>query len=178
MNFYLKLAKKTVEKYVKEKKITSPPKGIPEHILQKKAPVFISIKKCGNFRACIGTIEAIKENIIEEIIYNSISAARNDYRLGPIKEEELSQLTYEVYILGKPEIVRDIKDLNPKKYGIIVRDKKFKTGVLLPDLDGIVTAEKQLAIVLEKAGIVYLGDKKDFFNDIFVYRFRAIRYKN
>ncbi len=177
MNFYLKLAKKTVEKYVKEKKVISIPKGIPDHILQKKAPVFVSINKDGNFRACIGTIEATKKNIIDEIIYNSISAATNDYRLGPIKKEELHFLAYEVYILGKPVIVRNVKELNPKKYGIIVRDRKFKTGVLLPDLDGIETIEKQLEVALNKSGISYLDNKEDFFNNISVYKFRAIKYK-
>ncbi len=176
MNFYLKLVTKTVEMYVKERKIMVPPSGIPIKILQKKAAAFVSIKKNGDFRACIGTIKPTKKNIVEEIIYNSISAAVNDYRLGPVKEDEIPFLTYEVYILGKPVITRDIKHLNPDKYGIIVKDKSFKTGVLLPNLEGIKTPEEQLEVALKKAGISSFSKNNDLFDNISVYRFRAVRY--
>lgn len=178
MNFYVKLAKKTVEKYVNEKKILSTPKGVPERILKKRAPVFVSIKKNGEFRACIGTIEAVKKNIIEEVIHNSISAATNDYRLGSIKKEELPSLSYEVYILGDPSVVRNIEDLDPHKYGIIVKSKDFKTSVLLPKLQGIETPEKQLEIALKKANITNLNSNINFFDDISVYRFKATKYNS
>jgi len=42
--------------------------------------------------------------------------------------------------------------LNPKEYGVIVRSGG-RTGLLLPDLEGVDTVEEQLSIALRKAGI-------------------------
>ncbi len=170
MSFYIELAKKTVESYIKEKKIIKPPKNIPVSLMSKKRATFVTILKNGNFRACIGTIKPTKENLIDEIIYNSIAAATNDYRLGPIRKEELSLLTYEVYILSKPVLVKNIKNLDPKKYGVIVEDKNFKTGVLLPNLEGVDTVQQQLSIALQKANI------KNMLDDVSVYRFKVKKY--
>ena len=76
-------------------------------------------------RGCIGTYLPTRVNIAEEIIRNAIAAATEDYRFGPIREEEFSQLSYTVYILNYPEPVEDIKKLNPKKFGIIVKTSPF-----------------------------------------------------
>jgi AMMECR1 domain-containing protein len=54
--------------------------------------------------------------------------------------------------LSPPEEIRDAKELDVKKYGVIV-SKGNKRGLLLPDLDGIDTVEEQIAIAKRKAGI-------------------------
>ena len=54
--------------------------------------------------------------------------------------------------LAPPEPVTGPEALDPKKYGVIVR-RGQKTGLLLPDLDGIETVEEQIAIAKQKAGI-------------------------
>ena len=46
----------------------------------------------------------------------------------------------------------DFEDLDPKHYGVIVKTAT-KSGLLLPDLDGVDTREEQLSIALQKAGI-------------------------
>lgn len=81
----------------------------------------------------------------------------------PIQKSELPNLVYTVSILGQPEQIRDIADLNPKKYGVIVSTPDHcKTGLLLPDLEGIDTVEKQIMIACQMAGI-NLAQKKSFF---------------
>jgi AMMECR1 domain-containing protein len=75
-------------------------------------------------------------------------------------------LSYTVYILNEPEPVKDIKELNPKKYGIIVKSG-MKSGLLLPNLEGVTTAEEQIAIACQKAGISPEEEK------IAVFRFTA-----
>lgn len=145
------LAKKAVEEYVSSRVILELPPKIPK-IFQRKAGVFICIKKKGELRGCIGTVEPCFENIYEEIIQNSISSATRDPRFAPVSFEELSDLAYTVDILMPPEIVRDINDLDPKKYGIIIKAGP-KRGLLLPDLTGINTPEEQISIALRKAGI-------------------------
>ena len=167
MHPLVKLAKSAVKTYTKEGKIISPPKDFPKEFLEKRAGTFVTITKEGKLRGCIGTYLPIRENIAKEVIFNAIAAATEDWRFGPVREEELPYLSFVVYILKKPELVRDISELNPKKYGIIVKtlpisengkiilNGKFipKTGLLLPDLEGVDTVEKQILIACKKAGI-------------------------
>jgi len=183
----VKLAKSAVENYIKEDKIISPPNKLSEEFLNKKAGTFVTIEKEGKLRGCIGTYLPTKENIAKEVISNAIAAAAQDYRFGPIKKEELAQLSYTVYILGEPELVKDIKELNPKKYGIIVKNVPinftdgtdvifnghlpYKSGLLLPDLEGIDTTEQQITIASQKGGIDPEKEK------IIVYRFTTEKYQ-
>ena len=164
------LAKKTVETFIKKGEIISPPEDLPKEFLEKKAGTFVTIEKNGNLRGCIGTYLPTRENIAQEIIQNAIAAATEDYRFGPIQEKELSSLSYTVYILSEPELVRDIKELDPQKYGIIVKTET-KTGLLLPDLEGVDTIEQQLSITCQKGGI---DPEKDH---IIIYRFTAKKYQ-
>lgn len=166
---YVRLARKTLETYVSRKKrITSDDNVQDKALLTEKAGVFVSIKKNGELRGCIGTIEPTKKNIAEEIITNAISAGIYDPRFKPIDEDELDQLVYSVDILMKPEKIKTKDKLNPQEYGIIV-SKGHKKGLLLPNLEGVDTVEEQMRIVLRKAGI-------NPWEDYDMERFRVIRH--
>lgn len=186
MHPLVKLAKKAVETYIKEGKIIKLAKDLPEEFLERKAGTFVTIEKEGELRGCIGTYLPTRPDIAQEIIRNSVAAATEDYRFGPIQKEELPHLSYIVYILGEPKLVRDIKELNPKKYGIIVKtvpisqsDKtdvvfnghlSLKSGLLLPDLKGIDTPEQQISIACQKGGIDPREEK------ILIYKFEVEKY--
>ena len=142
MDKYIELAKKAVEKYIEVGKVLSN-KNILEEFIKEKAGVFVSIKKKGKLRGCIGTIYPTKNSIVEEIISNAISSATKDPRFLPVREEELEFLTYSVDILSEPEKIEDISQLDPEKYGVIVKSG-HKTGLLLPDLEGVDTPEMSL----------------------------------
>jgi len=149
---YVMLARKSLEHYVKYKKKIEVPKGLNSELMNERRGAFVSIKKHGMLRGCIGTIEPTKENLAEEIIENAISAGTRDPRFPPVTEEELPELVYSVDVLKEPEVISSIDDLDPKRYGVIV-SKGFRKGLLLPDLEGIDTPEKQVEIALQKAGI-------------------------
>lgn len=185
MNLLVLLAKQVVEIYIKEGKVISPPEDLSEEFLKKRAGTFVTIEKEGELRGCIGTYLATKENVAQEIIYNAIAAATEDYRFGPIQEKELSSLSYTVYILSEPELVKDLKELDPKKFGIIVKtapifpsktDVVFnghlphKSGLLLPDLEGVDTVEKQISIACQKGGIDPERER------IIIYKFSVEKY--
>ena len=153
MNPYIELAKIAVENYVGEGSVIEPPKSLPKEFFERKSGVFITIEKDGRLRGCIGTYLPVRDSIAEEIIYNAIAAATEDYRFGAIKKVELPRLSYTVYILQKPERVLDIAELDPKKFGIIVKAGE-KSGLLLPDLEGVNTVAEQIAICCEKGGIM------------------------
>ena len=152
MHPLVSLAKSAVENYIKEGEIISVPENFPQEFLNQKAGTFVTIEKNNNLRGCIGTYLPTKENIAKEIISNAIAAATQDDRFGPIQKEELTDLSYTVYVLDKPVAVKNLEELNPKKYGIIVKSG-FKSGLLLPDLEGVDTTEEQFFITCQKAGI-------------------------
>ncbi|MGE5577646.1 MAG: AmmeMemoRadiSam system protein A, partial [Syntrophothermus sp.] len=148
---YVTLARQTVEAYVREGRRLRPPKPIPAG-MEKRAGVFVSLKKHGQLRGCIGTTGPTEPDIAAELIQNAIHAATQDPRFDPVEPEELEDLVYTVDVLTEPEPISGLEELDPAKYGVIVR-KGYRTGLLLPDLEGIDTAEEQVAIAKRKAGI-------------------------
>jgi AmmeMemoRadiSam system protein A len=121
-------------------------------MMEERAGVFVSLKKHGQLRGCIGTIGPTCPCIADEIIQNAISAGTKDPRFNPIKENELDDIVYSVDVLGKPEPVDDISQLDVIRYGVIV-SYGYKRGLLLPNLEGVDTVEQQIDIARQKAGI-------------------------
>jgi len=147
----VRLAKDTVESYTRQRKTPKAEELSPE--MRERAGVFVSIKKRGELRGCIGTFEPTKANVAEEIIANAISSATRDPRFPPVHAGELDQLTYSVDVLTQPEPVEDAAGLDPKRYGVIV-ESGGRRGLLLPDLEGVDTVERQIDICRQKAGIL------------------------
>ena len=123
---------------------------LPE--MAERAGCFVTLKKKGDLRGCIGTILPRKAGLAEEIAENSLSAAFEDPRFPPVEQRELEDISISVDILSVPEAVADTTLLDPKKFGVIV-EKSGARGVLLPDLEGVDTVEAQLSIAARKAGI-------------------------
>jgi AmmeMemoRadiSam system protein A len=150
----VRLARRTVENYLRKKEgeaETGTEPGLPEELPQR-AGVFVSIKKHGELRGCIGTVYPTRGSLAREIMANALAAAFQDPRFPPVSEDELEDLVYSVDILKPPEPVRGTGDLDPEKYGVIVRRGR-RSGLLLPNLEGIETPEEQVAIARRKAGI-------------------------
>ncbi len=169
MHPLVKLARDAVETYVKCGKVISPPSELtPE--MKERAGVFVSLKKRGRLRGCIGTFLPTCRNVAEEVIRNAIAACSEDPRFEPVREEELPFLEYSVDVLSEPEPVDDIGELDPKVYGVIVEAPDGRRGLLLPDLEGVDTVKDQISIASRKAGI-FPGEP------IRIYRFKVRRYK-
>ena len=166
---YVELAIATIDKYIKNKERLSLPDNLPREMLEDKAGVFVSIHKFDKLRGCIGTFLPVQSCIGSEIINNAISAATEDPRFPPIREEELPYLDINVDVLSTPEDISSKEELDVKKYGVIV-SSGFKRGLLLPDLDGIDDVDTQVSIAMQK------GDIKP--NDpIKLQRFEVIRHR-
>ena len=165
---YVKLARYSLETFVKTHKPAELPKNLPDELLNRKAGAFVSLHKDGNLRGCIGTIVATQNNLAEEILQNAISACSKDPRFSPVTVDELDDIVYSVDVLGDAERVFNIRDLDPKIYGIIV-ENKTRRGLLLPDLEGIDTVQEQIAIAKRKAGI-------NPSEQVMIWRFEVIRH--
>lgn len=149
---YVQLARGTIEAYIRTGSRIEIPEGLPEEMYGSAAGVFVSVKKEGRLRGCIGTIQAVQECIAKEIVENAISAAAKDPRFSPIEPEELDKLSISVDVLGDTEAVDSPEQLDVKRYGVVVT-KGYRRGLLLPNLDGVDTVEEQIAIAKQKAGI-------------------------
>jgi AmmeMemoRadiSam system protein A len=147
-----RLARAAVETFVRSREVIEPEESLGQ-LLSMRAPCFVSLKKDGELRGCIGTVEAVRESLADEIIANAISAAMNDPRFEPVGEDELPSLRYSVDVL-LPAEETVMEDLDPKVFGVIVEDENGgRRGLLLPDIPGIDDAEQQVEIAAHKAGI-------------------------
>ena len=149
---YVRLAYAAVDAWVREHRRIPVPDNLPVEMKEKRAGTFVSIHKNERLRGCIGTISATEENIAEEIIQNAISASSRDPRFSPITSSELASLSITVDVLGEAEAVSSTKDLDVKRYGVIV-SHGHRRGLLLPHLEGLDTVEEQVRIARQKGGI-------------------------
>ena len=161
---YVKLARETIEEFVKTGK-THESSGPGSD----RKGTFVSIKKNGILRGCIGTIGPTTDCIENEIIDNAIKAATKDPRFPPITEDELENLVISVDILFEAEKIDSRDMLDVKEYGVIV-SKGYRRGLLLPNLEGVDTIDEQIRITLSKAEI-----SPDEEYDLA--RFRVVRHK-
>ncbi|UTD03301.1 AmmeMemoRadiSam system protein A [Treponema socranskii subsp. buccale] len=161
---YVRLARLAVENYVRTKGALRIEGGaavssngvermeLSDDLLKNRAGVFVSLKKDGMLRGCIGTIAPVRESIAQEIAHNAISAAAFDPRFSEVTEDELSSLVYSVDVLSSPEKISSKEALDVKRYGVIVT-KGNRRGLLLPNLETVNTVDEQIEIACKKGGI-------------------------
>lgn len=149
---YVALARRAIEEYVRADTVLSVPENLPQELYRSRAGAFVSIKEAGALRGCIGTIEAARPSLAEEIIANAVSACSQDPRFPAVRRRELGRLEISVDVLGEKERIASPGELDVKRYGVIV-SSGARRGLLLPDLEGVDTAAQQIAIAKKKAGI-------------------------
>jgi len=165
---YIALARHSLEHYVltgSRLKLDRYPPGIGSG----RAGVFVSIHKEGQLRGCIGTIKPTTETIAHEIVQNAVSAGIEDPRFQSVETDELPYLVYSVDILKTPERIASPAELDIKKYGVIVRCGS-RSGLLLPNIDGIDSVKQQIDIARQKGGI----DKNEPYT---LERFEVVRHE-
>lgn len=168
----VELARQTIEQYVTHGETGRLPDDLTAE-MRRPAGAFVTIHRHNRLRGCIGTIQPTCDTLAEEVIQNAISAASRDPRFSPIRADELAELEVKVDVLGEPEPVHSVNELDAKRYGLIVQSKNqpWKRGLLLPDLEGIDTVEKQVHWTrYHKAGITDPDEPVEMF------RFEVKRY--
>jgi len=167
-DIYVRLARLSLETYVQSHSYAKLPEGLPNELLQTRAGAFVSLKKDGRLRGCIGTILPTQSSLAAEILHNAISAGTQDPRFSPVTADELPSLVYDVDVLTTPEPITDKKQLDVKRYGVIVASGD-RRGLLLPDLAGVDTIDQQIDIARRKGNI---GPKEK----VALYRFEVVRH--
>lgn len=135
--FLVKLARKAITTYLKDKRILDVPENTPD-TLKEDMGAFVTLHRRDELRGCIGYPEPIKP-LVMAIIEVAISAATQDPRFPPVTSTEIDELQVEVSVLTKPKL---IEVDNPSQYpgkikvgedGLIV-ERNFYRGLLLPQV--------------------------------------------
>lgn len=127
----LKIAKQTVESYVKTGNF--PSFNISDERLNFKEGAFVTLHKNGSLRGCIGQIIPSDKPLWKVIRDMAVAACSEDGRFSPISEDELNELNYEISVLSVPEKIKDWNDIELGKHGVIV-SKGIYSGVFLPQV--------------------------------------------
>jgi len=126
--------------------------GLPEH-LKEDAGAFVTLKRRGHLRGCIGYILPRKP-LFQAVLENGFNAARNDPRFIPVAPEELHDLSLEVSVLSRPWPIDSYEDFRVGEQGVILR-KNDHQAVYLPEvaLEQGWSREDTLAHLARKAGL-------------------------
>lgn len=166
-SYPVRLARRALEEGLRGRPLPAGEDAPPE--FRRPAAAFVSLKRFGELRGCVGTIAPTRPTLAEEIAANALAAAR-DPRCPPVTAGELPEMEISVDVLGPMEPVRSAEDLDPARYGILVA-KGARRGILLPALPGVETPEQQLAISCRKAGL------RPDEGGLAIYRFTTTRYR-
>ena len=108
------------------------PEELPRELITLEcAGAFVTLRRDGRLRGCIGQIAA-KQPIADLVSYCARAAALDDPRFTPVVGEELAEIEIQLSILSPPEIVRP-HQIEAGRHGLIV-SRGFQRGVLLPQV--------------------------------------------
>ena len=95
---------------------------------------FVTLKKHGELRGCIGTLEC-RRGLAEEVARVAVSAALEDPRFSPVSPAELDDLDVEVSVLGPLEPIdpADPSAIEIGRHGLVV-ELGARRGLLLPQV--------------------------------------------
>jgi len=121
--------------------------------LQAVCGVFVTLKRQGQLRGCIGNIIGVYP-LMEGVQKMALAAAFNDPRFPPLTLEEFDDLDVEISVLTMPQPIKSIDEIEVGRHGLIIR-KGFYQGVLLPQVPVELNwnLDQYLAGISQKAGL-------------------------
>jgi len=166
-NELLALARKSVEYAVREKKAYEPTASASE-VLNQERGAFVTLKKSGELRGCIGYTSAAKPLYLT-VRDTATLAALRDPRFQPVSASELPQLEYEISVLSPLRRVLDIRQIKVGQHGLLMKNDAYE-GLLLPQVPVEEKWDRQtfLEETCAKAGM-RSGCWKDENTDIFMF---------
>jgi AmmeMemoRadiSam system protein A len=122
--------------------------------LPQASGVFVTIKRRGELRGCLGTLHC-RQGLAEEVARCAADAASEDSRFPPVEDEELPELEIEVSVLGPlEEVAPDPASVVVGRHGLVA-EQGVRRGLLLPQVatEWGWTAEQFLRQTCVKAGL-------------------------
>jgi len=126
----LSLAKDSIEEYIVKGRVQE--RTIHNPKFRAESAVFVTIKKNGSLRGCIGHVQPVM-SLSQSIIKNAIAASSGDPRFPPMDKDELKDIEIEISILSPLIPLKDINDIRIGKHGLVIR-KRMQSGIFLPQV--------------------------------------------
>jgi AmmeMemoRadiSam system protein B/AmmeMemoRadiSam system protein A len=163
----LALARKSVEYMVQEKNPYEPAASASQALNQERG-AFVTLKKAGALRGCIGYTSAVKP-LYMTVRDTATLAAMRDPRFQPVQASELPLLDYEISVLSPLRRVTDIQQIKVGEHGLLMKNGDSE-GLLLPQVPVEQNWDRQtfLEQTCAKAGMSP-GCWKDEDTDIFMF---------
>lgn len=169
----LRIARNTLKARFQDNRSFEVPEQWLTENLKKYLGAFVSIYNGQELRGCIGSMKG-REPLYKLIGELTISAALNDYRFKPVKEEEVPELRIEISVLTPMVKVTDVNEIISGKHGVYVTNG-WQNGTLLPQVGAKMnwsTEELLGHCARDKAGMGWEGWK-----NADVYKYEAVVFK-
>lgn len=111
---------------------TAPRYPEPGDPLAAPCGVFVTLKKSGALRGCIGQITSVRP-LVETVKEVAVSSAFDDPRFPPISREEWPSVRIEISVLSPFEKITDVARIRVGTHGIMMR-RGHHSGLLLPQV--------------------------------------------
>jgi hypothetical protein len=126
----INIARKTLNQYIKEGETYQP--EVDDLELKKDMGAFVTLRKNGNLRGCIGNIIANSPLYIG-VRDMAIAASTQDPRFPPVEESELDEVNLEISVLSPLEKIDNPDKIVLGKHGVLVK-RGLRSGVFLPQV--------------------------------------------
>lgn len=128
----VEIARAAVTEAITGRRAPARPDGLDR--LTGASGAFVTLKRDGQLRGCIGTLEC-RRPLADEIARVAVSAAREDSRFDPLRAAELDDLDVEVSVLGPLEEIdpTDPGAIEIGRHGLVV-EQGTRSGLLLPQV--------------------------------------------
>ena len=113
--------------------IESPiPAGLDSAHLKEPRGVFVTLRKEGELRGCIGFVDA-RLPLNQAVSEVAVKAATEDPRFTPVTEAELGEIRLEISVLSPLALASSVEDIEVGKHGLMI-DASYTRGLLLPQV--------------------------------------------
>ncbi len=126
----LRLAREAVRTAIEDNRLVQYETQNPNFLGERGA--FVTLKKNGELRGCIGYIEPVFP-LYDTVIRTAVFAATQDQRFPPVTRQELADLDYEISVLTTPQKIDNPNLVEVGRHGLIV-SRGDSRGLLLPQV--------------------------------------------
>lgn len=162
----LEHARQTIRDFLNNETAPSPPEFDP--VLENRHGAFVTLRKSGELRGCIGHIGEDKP-LREVVAAMALQSAFNDPRFKPLAAEELPEIKIEISVLTSYHKINDPQEIIPGRHGVLLK-KNGRQAVFLPQVaaERKWNCEQLLDHLCIKAGLKPGSWKKNA--DLFIFR--------
>lgn len=154
----LRLARRTIEQHVRKEGVSTPQAPSLPKALTVPAGAFVTLRKEGDLRGCIGRFDA-SEPLFKVVQQMAVSSSTEDDRFRPVTAGELEEIDIEISVLTPMRRIKSVSEFELGKHGIYMR-KGMRAGTFLPQVAGETgwsTEEFLGHCARDKAGIGWEG---------------------